>query len=352
MSNANDILGAWATVGGTDWAVAGGSGITALGTYVTLDEDLGQPTSPTVVPPLTSDNLLINTTLQNTTTTAINVNSIKIDGTNARGIGQIGLALTTSSGGVLYTGTASSVTGLAGAGTLSQGGGGEMIFQVNNGSLEVGMVIAGTSGLTKDGTGTLILSGANTFTGNINVNGGTLAIVVGGSTTDTTNLGAAGARTINLNGGTFGLIAGVLDLERLGTKAFVIGEAGGTFDMCKAAMANRVQPMAPSPSMIHPNSPAPEHLPRLEVVASSSTAPMASGAMSISSVAYWRLSAMGRSGSIGVSRRSPLETGHVLTMGRAIFPAGSSFRTEALWVLVAIRPTCCVAMSSFKVTAP
>ena len=230
LSNVNGILGAWATVGGTDWAVAGGSGITALGTYVTLDEDLGQPTSPTVVPPLTSDNLLINTTLQNTTTTAINVNSIKIDGTSTRGIGQIGLGLTTSSGGVLYTGSASSVTGLAGAGTLSQGGGGEMIFQVNNGSLEVGMVIAGTSGLTKDGTGTLILSGTNTFTGNIQVNSGTLGIVVGGSTTDTTNLGAAGARTISLNGGTFGLIAGSYDLAT-GTKSFVIGEAGGTFDI-------------------------------------------------------------------------------------------------------------------------
>ena len=230
MSNVNGILGAWATVGGTDWAVAGGSGITALSTYVTLDEDLGQPTSATVVPPLSSDNLLINTTLQNTTTTAISVNSIKIDGTNARGIGQNGLTLTTASGGVLYTGSASSVTGLAGAGTLSQGGGGEMIFQVNNGSLEVGMVIAGTSGLTKDGAGTLILSGANTFTGNIQVNGGTLGIIGPGGTTDSTTLGAVGARTITLNGGTFALLAGSMD-PNASTKSFVIGEAGGTFDI-------------------------------------------------------------------------------------------------------------------------
>ena len=229
LTNTNSILGAWATVGGSNWATVSGSGVAALSTYVTLDEDLDQPTSASVVAPLTTDNLLVSSTQQNTTTTAISANSLKISGTDVRGIGQNGLALTLASGGVLYDGTVGSTVGLAGTGILSQGGNGEMIFQVKDGTLDVGMIVAGTNGLTKDGTGTLVLSGANTFTGNINVNGGSLAII-GPGTTDPTTLGAAGARTINLNGGTFSLLAGAYD-PAASTKAFVIGEAGGTFNV-------------------------------------------------------------------------------------------------------------------------
>lgn len=230
LANTNGILGAWATVGGSNWATVSGASVGALSTSVTLDEDLGQPASATVVPPLVTDNLLIDTTLQNTTTTAISANSLKIAGTNVRGIGQNSLNLTLASGGVLYDGTVGSTAGLAGTGTLAQGSGGEMIFQVKGGTLDVGMIVAGTNGLTKDGTGTLVLSGANTFTGNININGGTLAIIGPGGTTDPTTLGAVGARTINLNGGTFSLLAGVFD-PAVSTKSFVIGEAGGTINV-------------------------------------------------------------------------------------------------------------------------
>lgn len=230
LANTNGILGAWATVGGSNWATVSGASVGALSTYVTLDEDLGQPASATVVPPLVTDNLLIDTTLQNTTTTAISANSLKIAGTNVRGIGQNSLNLTLASGGLLYDGTVGSTAGLAGTGTLAQGSGGEMIFQVKDGTLDVGMIVAGTNGLTKDGTGTLVLSGANTFTGNININGGTLAIIGPGGTTDPTTLGAVGARTITLNGGTFSLLAGVFD-PAVSTKSFVIGDAGGTINV-------------------------------------------------------------------------------------------------------------------------
>lgn len=230
LTNTNNILGGWATVAGKDWAVAGGTGVTALATYVTLDEDLGQPASATAVAPLVTDQLLVDATQQNTTTTAISVNSVKISGSGVRGLGENSLALTVASGGVLYDGTGGKTTGMAGTGVLSQGAGGEMFFQVNEGTLDVGMVVAGSNGLTKDGTGTLILSGANTFTGNINVNGGTLGIVVANTTSDPTTLGATGARNINLNGGTFALLAGNYDPSAT-TKSFVIGEAGGTIQV-------------------------------------------------------------------------------------------------------------------------
>lgn len=44
---------------------------------------------------------------------------------------------------------------------------------VNTGTDTIGSVIAGTAGLTKSGAGTLLLSGANTFSGGITVNTGT-----------------------------------------------------------------------------------------------------------------------------------------------------------------------------------
>ncbi|WP_211325472.1 beta strand repeat-containing protein [Roseimicrobium gellanilyticum] len=231
--NTNGILGAYATVGGINWASVSGGVVSAFSSYVTLYEDTGitgagvsQTTAPTATL-ATVDNILINLTQQNFTTTGVSANSLKINGATTRGIGQKNTGLTIGSGGILYTGGASDTTGLAGTtGTLTAGGG-ELFFHVNGGTLDVNMIVAGTNGITKDGSGTLILNGGNTFTGNIAVNEGTLAIVGPGGTADPTALGAAGARTVTLNGGTFSVIAGAYD-PGANTKAFVIGPDGGT----------------------------------------------------------------------------------------------------------------------------
>ena len=45
-----------------------------------------------------------------------------------------------------------------------------------NGSATIGSVIAGTAGLIKGATGTLVLTGANTFSGGVTVDGGTLTL--------------------------------------------------------------------------------------------------------------------------------------------------------------------------------
>ncbi|MFC7397598.1 beta strand repeat-containing protein, partial [Chelatococcus sp. GCM10030263] len=63
---------------------------------------------------------------------------------------------------------------------------------VNAGTSAISSIVAGTSGLTKDGAGALTLSGNNTFSGNLNVNAGTLSL--------TGTNGFTGA--INVNAGT------------------------------------------------------------------------------------------------------------------------------------------------------
>ncbi len=52
---------------------------------------------------------------------------------------------------------------------------------VNDQSITVATPMAGTNGLIKAGTGTLVLTGAETYTGNTTVNGGNLTLTIGGA---------------------------------------------------------------------------------------------------------------------------------------------------------------------------
>ncbi|HYE33202.1 MAG TPA: autotransporter-associated beta strand repeat-containing protein [Methylomirabilota bacterium] len=86
------------------------------------------------------------------------------------------------------------VGSIAGNGSITLGSG-TLTAGANNGSSTFAGVISGTGGFTKSGSGTLTLSGVNTFDGNVSITGGTLAI------SQEANLGDAG-KTISLNGGT------------------------------------------------------------------------------------------------------------------------------------------------------
>lgn len=224
-TNTNGILGAYATVGGRDWASVNGTTVTALATYTTLYEDTNLANGTLAPTPTltTADNLLVDRTQQNVTTTAVNANSLKI--TTGLGLAQKALGITLGSGGVLYDGTPGSTFGIAGATASLNAGSNELVFQIHEGTLDANIILAGTGGLTKNGTGTLILNAGNTFTGDININNGTLAIQ--GATGDPTALGAIGARTVNINGGTFSVATGLYD-PAVTTKSFVIGTDGGT----------------------------------------------------------------------------------------------------------------------------
>src|SRR5207248_10485585 len=84
---------------------------------------------------------------------------------------------TLQSGGILVT--PSSNGGTITGGTLTAPGGGEfLVHQYNGGTFTINSALASTTGgLTKTGSGTLVLGGTNTgLTGPINVNRGHLTI--------------------------------------------------------------------------------------------------------------------------------------------------------------------------------
>jgi fibronectin-binding autotransporter adhesin len=122
------------------------------------------------------------------------------DSTGASAIGSV----TTNTSDTLYFGTDSlglasgsvAVSGAVDAGNITFGsqsgaitlsGGtiniGSSVITTNNASNTISSILAGTgSTLTKSGTGTLILTGANTYTGSTTISGGALQIGNGGTT--------------------------------------------------------------------------------------------------------------------------------------------------------------------------
>ncbi|WP_244755950.1 autotransporter-associated beta strand repeat-containing protein [Pseudoxanthomonas helianthi] len=92
----------------------------------------------------------------------------------------------------------------------------------------ISSVINSTSGLTKTGTGTLVLNGSNTLNGGINVNGGTLTLNAANSFTG----------TINATGGS--LTIGAVGDAALGSLGNVINLGGGrTLSSAGAISASR-----------------------------------------------------------------------------------------------------------------
>ena len=146
----------------------------------------------------------------------------------------VGAEAVTLNGGTLAASTGTS--SLGGGVTL----GANSTVNIGGAQLTLSGVItdgAGTFGLTKNGTGTLILANANTYDGVTTVNQGTLAIsnaaglgsvtggalVASGATLDLRNV-AVGAETITLNGGTLATSTGTSSLSggvTLGANSFV-----------------------------------------------------------------------------------------------------------------------------------
>ncbi len=237
LPNANGIIGGYATVGGTNFAVNNtpGSAITPLTTY---NATFPTVTSDTVT--ANNDNEIGATTLSANST--INSLTISDTGNNTLALGAKSLTFT-AGGGLLYAGNGSgggsytiSGTGIIGAGAN------EFIANVNSGAtltISAPVIGAAAGTLTAAGGGTLVLTGNSVYTGPTFIGGGTLQI---GNATATTLGGGTYAGAITDNGALVfksasanilsGIISGPGSLIQNGTGALTLSGAntytGGT----------------------------------------------------------------------------------------------------------------------------
>lgn len=211
-NDASEILGAYATVGGTDWATNDGTYIVAYTGYTTLSG-----ATPNIV-----DGAVTNVQVDNTSTLdigqaagTVNVNTLLVKDAAARTItigdgntlrfGAVGGILTPVSTGTLTIGASGN------AGTVTAGGtdntAGELI--INNATVvAVNSAITdngtGAVALTKSGTGTLTLNTASTNSGGTTVNAGTLGFVGTGGVNRLSTTGDITVTGGTLNFGTNG----------------------------------------------------------------------------------------------------------------------------------------------------
>ncbi len=182
--NSSGILGAFATVGGTDFAVnatdtAGGNivGLSSVGGYTLTSVALDNPAN------YARANISVDSS--QTPTGPINPNTLRFDTAAPETLTLTGNNVI-NTGGILVTsnvgGNLSTLTG----GTLTSGSGDDLTIIQNNtaGGLTIGSVIVdgieSSTGLSKAGPGTLTLTAANTYTGGTAINGGRIAVTATG----------------------------------------------------------------------------------------------------------------------------------------------------------------------------
>ena len=205
LNNANGILGTWATVGGTDWAVNQGnttdSPVIALSSYMLTSDVANNAAS------YAGANISVNS--NQSPDAGISPNTLRFNGPGALTLTLQG-ANTIASGGILVgTGTGTNTSTLNG-GTITGPLNGD--FVINQANPDANLVISssiinnGTTNVVKIGAGPATLAGANSYTGSTTVGGGTLtvstggAINVGGSSTVGT-ASIVGGATLRVDGG-------------------------------------------------------------------------------------------------------------------------------------------------------
>ena len=201
----NGIIGTWATVGGANWASyvsTGTASVQALATFSDVTRTNSGGTQ--IIPNTSTANVRIiegtgtanPITLAAATTTINTLTQSTSGGTSAatidlatRTLRVDGILEATGAGGLtIGTGT------IANAGTLTRAtttAGGELIFQAfSTNALTINSVIADNtnlSNLTKAGSGTVFLNGANTYTGVTTIDAGIVNVAT------LSNYGVAGS---------------------------------------------------------------------------------------------------------------------------------------------------------------
>ena len=210
---------AYLTVNKSDWGSFSGSNVVPLSTY---------QTSVTPTDWAATENVSLSASASGVTSRTINTLKLNNGADLSLDSGQ---ALSLATGGLLVTGSgASEISGGSISGsTGSLNSGREFtVFQYNTANpFTISSVVAnttsGATALVKAGEGTLILSGANTYSGVTRINEGTLSFSAH------SNLGTSSATTaVNLviDGGTLQYTGPAANISR----SFTIGYNGATID--------------------------------------------------------------------------------------------------------------------------
>ena len=205
-NDASGILGAYLTVGGTNWATNNGTNIVAYSGYANL-------ATPSIPDSATSNVRVTSATTGDVAqaATVTTINTLTINDATARVI-TIGAGNTLrlgAMGGILSTGTNGATIGASGnAGSLTAGGAdntaGELVFN-NSTAVALNATVtdngSGQVSFTKSGAGTLTMNGAHSFTGGTFVNAGTLSLTAASNPLSTSG-------NITVSGGTMSFAAG------------------------------------------------------------------------------------------------------------------------------------------------
>lgn len=206
-------------------------------TDLTSPASYSQDTTPNSSSDVTFDSGITYAPTAFTINSSLNIGTLDdLDGTQSLSISNTGTAadILTLSGGTnsVSPGGANDLLYVASGGTLTITGGsgatalGLSLAATGNldiaGTATISSIISGSSGLTKTGSGTLILSAANSFTGTVTIVGGTLKLGIGG-TSGSTSLGAVSnnivvdsGATLDLNGNEISNYTGTITISGTG----------------------------------------------------------------------------------------------------------------------------------------
>ena len=216
--NSNGILGGFATVNVADWVTVTAGNLAANTIYQTgTDATLWAAT----------DNVSMAATPVTPLAGSPTLNSVKFTATADLAIPG-GQTLTLTSGGVLVTGTGTnSISG----GNLQGAAGADLVVHQHNTTVAatIGSAIinnSSSSALTKSGAGTLILGGANLYSGNTFVNAGTLEVSSDSNLGTGTTVTSRAGTTLRIAGGSAFTSAKGFQFD-LGSDSFGGAQLGG-----------------------------------------------------------------------------------------------------------------------------